>query len=147
MSVYTGARRHQHRPLRHEAGTPDTGLAESEFLRTAIVQTLGEEACAMSLETDFKAGPGWSAAGSATSRGAGTNGIPPWPAKSAARPSAPQWSAVELPDSWRKAYQRALARLPEMSVILYHDETQADGGRMKETTRDLRSGGTLRRLH
>jgi len=34
----------------------------------------------------------------------------------------PQVVAVELPQFLAKAYDRALGRLPEMSVILYHDE-------------------------
>jgi hypothetical protein len=36
--------------------------------------------------------------------------------------SPPQVVAVELPDFLAKSYTRALARLPELSVILYHDE-------------------------
>src|ERR1700693_6587898 len=34
--------------------------------------------------------------------------------------------AVELPGFLAPSYQRALARLPEMSVILYHDEDAED---------------------
>jgi hypothetical protein len=36
----------------------------------------------------------------------------------------PQVVAVELPGFLEKSYRRALARLPEMSVILYHDEKE-----------------------
>ena len=39
----------------------------------------------------------------------------------------PQVVAVELPDFLSKAYTRALARLPELTVILYHDEASTDG--------------------
>ncbi len=39
----------------------------------------------------------------------------------------PRAVAVELPGFLEKSYRRALARLPEMSVILYHDEKDEDG--------------------
>src|SRR5579863_7850931 len=46
----------------------------------------------------------------------------------------PQIVAVELPGFLEAAYRRALARLPEMSVILYHrDGTRASS---KESGRD-----------
>ncbi len=42
-----------------------------------------------------------------------------------ARPSAhPQVVAVELPVALEKAFQRAVARLPEISVIIYEDAEQ-----------------------
>src|SRR5580698_5839375 len=40
--------------------------------------------------------------------------------------SKPRIVAVELPGFLERAYIRALARLPEMSVILYSDETDQD---------------------
>lgn len=47
----------------------------------------------------------------------------------------PQVVAVELPQFLAKAYQRALARLPQISVILYHDEP-ASGGNGKGDDED-----------
>ena len=40
--------------------------------------------------------------------------------------SRPQVVAVELPGFLARAYERALARLPEISVILYHEAASAD---------------------
>ncbi len=40
--------------------------------------------------------------------------------------SRPQVVAVELPGFLAKAYERALARLPQLTVILYHDDTSSN---------------------
>ena len=58
----------------------------------------------------------------------------------------PQVVAVELPNFLERSYQRALARLPEISVILYHDEPSSslgkndeDDARSEEHTSELQS--------
>ncbi|MEQ1949756.1 MAG: hypothetical protein ABL995_21415, partial [Bryobacteraceae bacterium] len=44
----------------------------------------------------------------------------------------PQVVAVELPQFLEKAYRRALARLPQISVILYHDEPSSSLGKNED---------------
>ena len=91
----------------------------------------------MSLETEIKLRRPGTRAASATSRWCPAASSSPPPSADTAARKPPPIVAVELPGFLADAYAKALARLPEISVILYSEEAGPNTQQRPATTKTI----------